>query len=190
MKTCTKCKVEKDTGDFYNDKSKKDSLRSLCKICYKKYSQSWKGRKCQKKYRESEKGKKLQKKYHQTKKYKEYSRSKYRKEYRNNKYLNDIQFKLGILLRTRLSIAIRNNQKVGSAIKDLGCTIPELVIHLEKQFLHGMSWNNHSYNGWHIDHIKALANFDLTDREQLLEAVHYSNLQPKWAVDNLRKWKK
>lgn len=28
---------------------------------------------------------------------------------------------------------------------------------------------------------------DLTDREQLLQAVHYTNLQPLWATDNIRK---
>jgi hypothetical protein len=31
---------------------------------------------------------------------------------------------------------------------------------------------------WQIDHIKALALFDLHDQQQLLAAVHYTNLQP------------
>jgi len=46
---------------------------------------------------------------------------------------------------------------------------------------------NYSYTGWHIDHKKALANFDLTDREQFLQAMHYTNLQPLWAKDNISK---
>ena len=50
-----------------------------------------------------------------------------------------------------------------------------------------MSWENHSQTGWHIDHIKPLSRFDLSDREQFLEACHYSNLQPLWAEDNLSK---
>jgi len=48
-----------------------------------------------------------------------------------------------------------------------------------------MLWSN--YGEWHIDHIKPLASFDLSDRKQLLEACHYTNLQPLWAQDNLSK---
>jgi desulfoferrodoxin (superoxide reductase-like protein) len=50
-----------------------------------------------------------------------------------------------------------------------------------------MTWDNWTTDGWHIDHIKPLASFDLTDRKQLLEACHYTNLQPLWAKDNLIK---
>jgi hypothetical protein len=50
-----------------------------------------------------------------------------------------------------------------------------------------MSWSNWSLKGWHIDHIKALSKFDLTNREQLLEACHYTNLQPLWAAENMSK---
>jgi hypothetical protein len=50
-----------------------------------------------------------------------------------------------------------------------------------------MTWENWSVNGWHIDHIKPLSSFDLTDTEQLKEACSYNNLQPLWAKDNLKK---
>jgi hypothetical protein len=85
-------------------------------------------------------------------------------------------------------LSIRNNQKVGSAVRDLGCSIEELKFYLETQFQEGMSWDNYSLNGWHIDHIVPLTYFDLTDRDQLLKACHYTNLQPLWAEDNHRKY--
>ena len=109
------------------------------------------------------------------------------KAYTNNKRKIDIQYKLSCNLRSRLNSAINNNYKSGSAVKDLGCSIEELKSYLESKFQSGMSWDNWTTDGWHIDHIKPLTSFDLTDRNQLLEACHYTNLQPMWATDNLTK---
>ncbi len=100
---------------------------------------------------------------------------------------DDIQFKLKCRLRGRLNDVIRGDRKSGSSIKDLGCTVSELKQYLESKFEKGMNWNNWSLRGWHIDHKIALTNFDLTDRKQLLKAVHYSNLQPMWWRDNIKK---
>jgi hypothetical protein len=108
-------------------------------------------------------------------------------QYANNKYNNDILFKLRSILRARLNNALKANQKTGSAVKDLGCSTAELKIYLESKFLPGMTWDNWSRDGWHIDHIKPLSSFDLTDPEQLKIACHYTNLQPLWAKDNLSK---
>ena len=103
------------------------------------------------------------------------------------KKAEDVQFRLKVGLRDRLIKAIRGDFKAGSAVSDLGCTIGFLRDYLESKFTSGMTWENWSRTGWHIDHIKPLALFDLTDREQLLEACHYKNLQPMWALDNLSK---
>ena len=99
----------------------------------------------------------------------------------------DVQYKLSGSLRRRLRCALRGNYKSGSAVKDLGCTIDELKTYLESKFLNGMTWDNYGLRGWHIDHIKPLSSFDLSDRKQMLEACHYTNLQPLWAKDNLVK---
>jgi len=100
---------------------------------------------------------------------------------------NNLSIRLASNLRSRLHHAIRGNFKAGSAVKDLGCTIEELKAYLEAKFEPGMDWDNWGRYGWHIDHIQPLASFDLTDREQFLVAFHYTNLQPLWASDNIRK---
>jgi len=138
------------------------------------------------KYREEniEKFKEKDKKYYKKNKRKIITRSVL---YEKKRLKKDIQYKLTKSLRKRTYMAIKNNQRVGSAIKDLGCTISELKEHLEKQFKEGMSWINWSMNGWHIDHIIPLSSFDLTDRKQFLEACNYTNLQPLWSIDNIKK---
>jgi hypothetical protein len=104
----------------------------------------------------------------------------------------DPNFKLATILRIRLHEAIKNSQKKGSAVRDLGCSIAFLKSYIESKFRPGMTWSNWG-NGkrkWNIDHIKPLSKFDLTDRKQLLKAVNYENLQPLWYVDNLSKCNK
>jgi hypothetical protein len=109
------------------------------------------------------------------------------KVYLNNRLKTDLQFKLTHNLRNRLNSAIKGNYKAGSAVKDLGCSVEELKSYIESKFQPGMTWDNWTTDGWHIDHIKPLSSFDLTDRKQLLEACHYTNLQPLWAKDNIIK---
>lgn len=108
-----------------------------------------------------------------------------RRAYQAERLRIDTEFRLARLLRNRLYCALMGNFKAGSAVRDLGCTIPELRVWLEAKFQTGMTWENQG--AWHIDHIVPLAKFDLTDREQLLQACNYTNLQPLWATDNLQK---
>lgn len=139
-------------------------------------------------YNENHKEKKrlYDKKYNKINKEKINERTK---KYIANKTKTDINFKLSKNLRSRLTMAVKNNQKIGSAVRDLGCSIPELKTHLESKFQEGMSWDNYGYWGWHIDHIKPLASFNLTDRGNFLKAYHYTNLQPMWAEENFKKGK-
>jgi hypothetical protein len=113
-------------------------------------------------------------------------------EWTKRKTAEDPNFKLASRLRSRLTKAINRDQKAGSAVRDLGCPIPELKARLELMFSPGMTWENwgHGEGKWNIDHILPLASFDLTDREQFLVACHYTNLQPLWHIDNMRKGKK
>ena len=84
-------------------------------------------------------------------------------------------------------MAIKNNVKGGSVINDLGCSIPDFRLYIEAQFSPGMTWDNWTYLGWHLDHKIPLAKFDLSNPAQFARAVHFSNYQPLWAEQNMRK---
>lgn len=181
-KKCSKCKQELSFENFYPDKSKKSGYRSHCKKCTVEYNISEKSKDCQKKYQKTQKGKDCRNGYRKTKKSIDYNN-----QYIKDRRKTDPNFKLILLLRMRLNKALKNNQKTGSAVRDLGCTVTELKFYLEGKFKDGMTWNNHGNNGWHIDHEIPLSLFDLTNREQFLQAVHYTNLQPMWAKENISK---
>lgn len=102
---------------------------------------------------------------------------------------DDILYRLTISLRNRLYRAIKNNSKSGSAVNDLGCTINKFKMYIENKFQPGMMWENWGVgkNCWHIDHITPLSKFDLNNRQELLKACHYTNLQPLWANENIVK---
>jgi len=105
----------------------------------------------------------------------------------HGRYYSDTDFKLAKVLRSRIHSAIRNRSKSGSAVKLLGCTIEELRVYIEKQFVEGMTWENWSQFGWHLDHILPLSSFNLSDPDQLKKACHFTNLQPLWWRDNIIK---
>lgn len=125
-----------------------------------------------------------------------YNRSLYQKNresmrnryslWRRKKYSEDVSFRLRIILRNR----IRSITKGGSLQKSselFGCSVEFLKKYIESQFKSDMNWNNYGRVGWHIDHIIPCAMFDLSNSEQQKACFHYTNLQPLWAVDNLRK---
>lgn len=91
-------------------------------------------------------------------------------------------------MRTRVSsyckkIQVDKNFKTMDA---LGCTSEQFKQHLESKFTEGMTWDN--YPKWHVDHIKPISL--ATTEQEAIELSHYTNLQPLWAEDNLRKGNK
>ena len=110
----------------------------------------------------------------------------------NNKHVKDRKlrdpgFRVLINLRGRLGAAMRGDSKDATTRELVGIDIEGLLAHLESQFTEGMSWDSYGRDGWHIDHIKPCALFDLADPEQQRECFHYTNLQPLWAEENLSK---
>jgi len=118
------------------------------------------------------------------------NREHIKKRYRNNRVHinevrklrrnNNINVKIGCNLRTRLWCALMGNAKLGSAVRDLGCSISDFRKYIESRFKQGMTWENYGKNGWNLDHIIPISFFDLTNKEELLKAVHYTNIQPLW----------
>ena len=92
------------------------------------------------------------------------------------------------ILRRRLQAAFSAGREFSKMARDLlGCEIPHLRAHLESRWKPGMSWENYGFYGWHIDHIVPCAKFDLSDPEQQKACFHWTNLQPLWAKENLKK---
>ena len=192
MRKCLDC--DKDLVDAKGPKKR-------CDICNKEYRKLYSQIRNQDPKRKEQNRERLirfrQKNPDKNKEYnKKYSTGKNRDKYlaqkreRNKKYyINNVQYKLGQLLRYRLWISLKeqNSDNINSAKELLGCSKEELIEHLESQFSEGMTWENWSLNSWHIDHIRPVSSFDLSDPAQVKECFHYSNLQPLWAIDNLKK---
>lgn len=108
------------------------------------------------------------------------------------RHRDDPSFIMTRVLRGRLRAALLSIKagKTADTLSLLGCTVGELIAHIEGQFLPGMAWSNHGLRGWHVDHIEPCHMFDLTDPEQQRACFHFTNLRPLWAVDNLARPRK
>ena len=124
--------------------------------------------------------------------YREYQRE-YKKKNRkvlSAKYLHklktDPKTKLRHTLRGRFRKLIKGFHKKNSVLSYIGCDVESLKDYLSSKFKEGMTWENHG-KVWHIDHIIPCVSFDFDSEEDLKKCWHYTNLQPLYALDNLRK---
>lgn len=193
MKKCNKCLEIKGFNFYHKDKSKADGFYGFCKICRSLNPtktldpEKIKVTRAKKNIRRKENLATIKKNKEYKKQYRLLNRDRIL-EYNRNRLKNNPIAKISKTLRNRLNLALKNKYKAGSAVSDLGCSIEEFKLYLESKFQCGMSWKNYGVHGWHIDHIKPLSKFDLEDINQFKIAAHYTNLQPLWAIDNLRKW--
>lgn len=116
---------------------------------------------------------------------------------RRRKVATDPLFKISRLLRKRIAAGIKyhRGEKAYKTIELLGCSIEIARKHIESQFKKGMTWENwtridFNKNTWNIDHIIPIDSFNLLNPEDQKRAFHYTNLQPLWAIDNLKKGNK
>jgi hypothetical protein len=199
MKTCTKCKETKELNCFAKDYRDPNRVRSICKLCR---NQQRKERYAKNEVLREKSSQRRLKYYIKHREELILKEREYRRQNKekirirdNEKRRTNIQHRLRSNLRsgltTRMRRIFKGKNKGGSSVGDLGCTMKDFMLHIESLFLPGMTWKNYGsakYPGtWNIDHIIPLSSFDLTDREQFLKASHYTNLQPLWTIDNLRK---
>ena len=102
-------------------------------------------------------------------------------------YQNNIQARIAKNLRARLYMAVRKQggKKAATTMELVGTDWSTFSVWIQNKFQEGMTWNN--YGLWHIDHIKPCARFDLTQPEQQKACFHYTNLQPLWETENIKK---
>lgn len=101
------------------------------------------------------------------------------------KYHLNIQYRIKSNLSVRMRKFFKRNGN--RTIDFIGCSINDLKIYLESKFKKGMSWDNYGLFGWHIDHIRPCTSFDLSIKEEQHKCFHYTNLQPLWAKENIKK---
>jgi hypothetical protein len=105
--------------------------------------------------------------------------------YIRNREKADVEFCLLQRIRSRMGAVLRGKARERSTLRLIGCSLPELKAHLEGQFKTGMAWSN--YGEWHVDHVRPCASFDFSDPTSLSLCFHYTNLQPMWGQDNIKK---
>lgn len=183
-KECINCHIIKSLDEFYSywsHKAKKYYKQNSCKKCKNIYSELYRKN-------HKEEFKKYNKNYckrNPQKRKESVRKARKQNEYNKKRKKRDKLFHLKTNLRCRLNSALKVKKwhKNTHFAQYVGCTLIELKVHLEMQFHTGMTWNN--YGKWHIDHIIPLASAKTVP--ELENLFHFSNLQPLWAYDNMKK---
>lgn len=190
FKRCANCAEDLPGLDFAVNRTSGDGLACWCKRCYRQKSAGYKQNRrldavvCNTCHQKVEAG--------------DISAENTAKckacvaQRKRARWEQDDAYKLKEACRNRIRSAIKRmkGKKQDTSIDLLGCSWNTLKSHLESGFLEGMSWDNHGLYGWHIDHVRPCASFDLSDLRQQQECFHFTNLQPLWARDNLSKGQK
>lgn len=203
-KKCSKCQTVKNICDFHKWKYGTDGYRRECKECrrletksyYQKNKEQIKSTVSLYRKNNPKKIKELKEKIYKRDKekillsnkiYRDNNKEK-RNEYNRKRKLTDPIFKLKHLMNSRMRVFMKSHNitKNNKTFEIIGCSPSVLKEYIENKFQSGMSWDNQGE--WHIDHIIPLSS-GKTEKE-ILMLCHYTNLQPLWAIDNIKKGSK
>ena len=209
-KSCNKCKKLKKYSEFTRDINSKDFINNTCKSCtinsLKEYTHSVLEKKCALcktvlQSNEFVKNKRVKDglSYYCKKcaniNSKKYDKNKDQNKKRlKNRLAKEPIFKLSANTRNIIWQSFKRAcngtyKKSDKTENILGCTIPKFIEHLQSLFTEGMTLEN---NGnceecWHIDHKIPLAS--AVTEEDIIKLCHYTNLQPLWSRENIKKGK-
>lgn len=194
-KVCSQCNIEKATELFAFNKQR-NKYRAECKDClairnsinYLKNKDKVKVRK-QKYYQDNRQEVDARHRLNRQSNLEVYRENE--RAYCNAKYRENPLYNLECRLRARIRGFVRkinkketfSNELELSAIKTLGIDSRGFMKHIESLFKPSMSWNRSGE--WHIDHIVPLDSAQSIEEAEAL--CHYTNLQPLWADENIRK---
>lgn len=201
---CSKCKKMLPLSMFHKDSYQLCGYDHWCKDCRRKYqkvySQTEAGKQANKrgsaKFRASEEGKAYIKAYKESgkacrgvKKYWRNGGKEKSLKRRQERWQNDIEFKLVEVTRNRMRSMVVKGYKSAHTMELIGCTPEKLKKWLEAQFDEGMTWENFGKGEgkWNIDHIIPCAKFDLTKENHQKVCFNYRNLRPLWEKENIQK---
>lgn len=192
FKTCTVCGETKPGSGFYRAVQGAFGLGSICRSCHCKRTKDryLANLETERERRAKYNRENLDKGREAARRYREQNRDVVRANQRkcDRKRRSTPRGRLENAMAAGMHRAIRSGAKAGRPwLALVGYTANELMAHLEKQFLPGMSWDN--YGEWHIDHIIPISahNYETPEHIDFKKAWALENLQPLWASDNMQK---
>jgi len=91
---------------------------------------------------------------------------------------------MSALIRHSLKKGVKGNRHWE---KLMPYTLDELKTHLERLWEPEMTWENHTIDGWHIDHIIPVSSFEFNQVEDqgFKDCWALNNLMPRWATTDI-----
>lgn len=194
-KQCRVCNLCKKLEEFPTRSGSPDGRRSECRVCHRDIRREYESR-----YREGDKSQSYRQEYraknaefladYQREYLKKPDKRERKKIWARNYariLLLDPTYRLSRNVSRRMRQYLMKGKDNKHWEKLAGYTVQQLMAHLEKKFVQGMSWDN--YGEWQIDHIRPISSFNFAsyDCDEFKQCWALSNLQPLWKIDNIRK---
>jgi hypothetical protein len=170
-KTCSVCLIEKDVNEFHRQIGTKDGFRSICKECRSdKFKYDYK---INPKFKSTHKVRTEQYRIKNREKINGYFKKRYLEKPHEYAWRGMLKY----VIRRFGTKKEKNTHEV------LGYSSEEFKKHFEKLFEEGMSWEN--WGEWHIDHKIPISYFNKSEDPKKVNSL--DNLQPLWAIENIKK---